>query len=254
MTKPIMTGTPVKNRILRLLPRDIFAGLAGQLALVELRQGDILHEPGNVVDRIYFPAEGIISLITLLPEGAQVETGLVGRHEALGLPAWWEGRMALQRAVIQVPGYAHCIGAAALRASVGDDADANELFVRCTDLALSQAMQSVACIALHSAEERLARWLLMCCDRCDTRRFPLTQEFLAAMLCVQRTTVTLAAQALQRAGAIRYRRGRLDIVDADILRRHACSCYDEERRRAKSILPSMLDMDVAPAELAADPL
>ncbi|GGC80552.1 Crp/Fnr family transcriptional regulator [Chelatococcus reniformis] len=253
MTKPIEIGTAVKNRILRLLPSEVFDRLAGQLVRVELRQGEILYEPGDVIDLIYFPSEGIISLITRLSAGADVETAIVGRREALGLPAWWEGRTALQRAVIQVPGYAHCVGAAALRSTIGTDPEANELLVRCTDLALSQAMQSVACVAQHSAEERLARWLLMCCDRCDTRRFPLTQEFLAAMLCVQRTTVTLAAQALQRAGALRYSRGRLDVVDVDILRRRACGCHEEEWRRSKSILPPILDSEVAVAELASDP-
>jgi CRP-like cAMP-binding protein len=144
---------------------------------------------------------------------------------------------ALSRAIIQVAGRCSRIPAGTLAELWADLPSLRELAHRHSDALFGHAIQSVACNALHSVEARFCRWLLSCRDRIDSDRVALTQEFLADMLGVQRTTVTVVARTLQAAGLIRYRRGVVDILDRDSLEAIACECYGAVRRNYERLLP-----------------
>jgi CRP-like cAMP-binding protein len=146
-------------------------------------------------------------------------------------------RLSLSRAIVQTPTRASRISAAALHEAWQKSAHIKDLVDRHTEALFGHAIQSVACNALHSVEARFCRWLLTCHDRISTDTVALTQEFLADMLGVQRTTVTAVARALQAKGAIRYRRGVVDIIDRSVLEGLACECYGVIRRNYERLLP-----------------
>src|SRR5262249_22114667 len=156
---------------------------------------------------------------------------------AYGLTAATAPREANSRAIIQVPGRAWRIGASTLHELWISSAPFRALVDRHFDALLAQTAQSVACNALHSVEARFCRWLLSCCDRIDSDAVNLTQEFLADMLGVQRTTVTAVASSLQAKGLIRYRRGVVDILDKRALKACACDCYETVKRNYDRLLP-----------------
>ncbi|HEX3700247.1 MAG TPA: Crp/Fnr family transcriptional regulator [Phenylobacterium sp.] len=212
--------------------------IAPHLAPVELERGRLLYDPGDRIDIVYFPHDGVISMMTLMESGAAIESATIGREGALGLPAAVSPRQSLVRSIVQTPTRAVKIGAVQLHEAWEKSPRIRELVDRHGEALFGHAIQSVACNALHSVEARFCRWLLTCHDRISTDTVALTQEFLADMLGVQRTTVTAVARALQEKGAIRYRRGVVDIVDRAALEATACECYDVIRRTYERLLPS----------------
>lgn len=227
----------MQNRLLASLPRDEFALIAPHLTQVDLKRGRLLYDPGDRVDAVYFPMDGVISLMTLMESGAAIESATIGPEGALGLTAAVAPRQSLSRAIVQTPCRACRIGAAQLHEVWRKSARLRELADRHAEALFGHAIQSVACNALHSVEARFCRWLLTCHDRITEDRVPLTQEFLADMLGVQRTTVTAVARALQERGVIRYRRGIVDIIDRAGLEAFACECYAVIRHTYERLLP-----------------
>lgn len=219
------------------MPAGVRASLAADLSLVELRQGDLVFEPDAPVDRAFFPVTGVLSVLTVLQDGSAVETATVGREGAVGLSAALASVRSHGRTIAQTPAAAYRAPEEVLRALAAESAPLRELIVAYGDLSLSQAQQSTACNISHDVEERFCRWLLTCDDRVRGARVELTQEFLAMMLGVQRTTVSQVASQLQAAGLIRYNRGRIDILDRPELERRSCECYDVIRRRTREFLP-----------------
>lgn len=228
---------PLKNNLLSSLGTDDFALISGQLSQVELEKGRLLYDPGDRIDTIYFPQDCVISLMTLMESGAAIESATIGREGGLGMLAAFSPRYSLSRAIVQVGGKAARISAAALADAAGRSQSLRGLIEQHNDALFGHAAQSVACNALHSVEARFCRWLLSCHDRIDSDTISLTQEFLADMLGVQRTTVTAVAGALQNKGLIRYRRGVVDILDRAGLEAVACECYGAVRRIYESLLP-----------------
>lgn len=233
MTSPL----PLKNRLLASLSPADFALVSPQLTLVEMDKGRLICEPGDPIETIYFPHDCVISLMTLMENGAAIESATVGREGAYGLQAAIAPRQAMSRAIVQVPGRASRIGAGALAEACKRAPAILTLIDRHNDALFGHAIQSVACNALHSVEARFCRWLLTCRDRIDSDTVSLTQEFLADMLGVQRTTVTAVAGMLQTRGLIRYRRGVVDILDRPGLEAAACECYDTVRQNYERLLP-----------------
>lgn len=235
-----MTGHkhPLKNRLLLALPSDEFALLSPHLSLVELERGRLLYDPGDRIETVYFPHDCVISLMTLMENGAAIESAAVGREGALGLMATVAPRQSLTRAIIQAPGLASRINAGLLHELSGRIPNLRGLIDRHNEALFGHAIQSVACNALHAVEARFCRWLLSCHDRIDSDTVHLTQEFLADMLGVQRTTVTVVAGSLQSRGVIRYRRGIVDILDRAGLEAMACECYGAVRRGYERLLPA----------------
>jgi CRP-like cAMP-binding protein len=158
--------------------------------------------------------------------GAEVEIGTVGREGVVGLMAALGMTRATTRAVVLVPGTAARIPASQIQRCVRESRSMSDVFLRHADCLIGQTQQIAACNAIHNVEPRLCRWLLQTRDRIDNDILPLTQDALAQMLGVRRTTVTLAARALQKAGHIRYRRGQIEILDARALMQCACECYE----------------------------
>jgi CRP-like cAMP-binding protein len=227
----------LQNRLLVSLPADDFALLSPYLAAVELERGRLLYDPGDRIDTVYFPHDGVISMMTLMENGAAIESATIGREGALGLHAAVTPRQSLSRAIVQTPVRASRINAAQLHEVWEKSARLRELVERHSEALFGHALQSVACNALHSVEARFCRWLLTCHDRISSDTIALTQEFLADMLGVQRTTVTAVARSLQEKGAIRYRRGVVDIMDRPALESTACECYGVIHRNYMRLLP-----------------
>jgi len=226
-----------QNRLLASLDAEDLQLLAGRLAPITLEKGVLLYEPGDMVDTVYFPEDCVISLMTLMESGAAIESATIGREGALGLMSAVSPRQSLSRAIVQVAGRARRISAAQLHHAWDRSLAIRDLADRHQEALFAHAIHSVACNALHSVEARFCRWLLSCRDRIDTNTVSLTQEFLADMLGVQRTTVTVVARALQAAGLIRYRRGVVDILDRQGLEAVACECYGAVRRNYERLLP-----------------
>lgn len=238
-----MTGllNPLKNRLLASLAPEDLAPLTTYVTEVELEKGRLLYDPGDRVETIYFPHDCVISLMTLMESGAAIESATIGREGALGLAAAIAPRQSLSRAIVQVGGAAGRISAGQLAEIAGRSPALRSLIDRHGDALFGHAVQSVACNALHSVEARFCRWLLSCHDRIDADTVSLTQEFLADMLGVQRTTVTAVAGALQAKGLIRYRRGVVDILDRAGLEAMTCECYGAVRRLYERLLPISFD-------------
>ncbi|RAK56821.1 Crp/Fnr family transcriptional regulator [Phenylobacterium deserti] len=227
----------LQNRLLVSLPVDDYALIAAHLVQVDLERGRLLYDPGDRIDTIYFPHDGVISLMTLMESGAAIESATIGPEGALGLSAAAAPRQSLVRAIVQTPVRASRISVAQLHEAWEKSPRIRDLVDRHAEALFGHAIQSVACNALHSVEARFCRWLLTCHDRISSDTIALTQEFLADMLGVQRTTVTAVARALQDKGVISYRRGVVDIIDRPGLEALTCECYGTIRRNYERLLP-----------------
>ena len=237
----MMSYTRLKNRLISSLPAEDFVLLSDQLFPVDLEKGRLLFDPGDPIETVYFPHDCVISLMTLMHSGAAIESVTIGREGAFGLMTALGPRASLSRAIIQVPGSASRISASAFQQCCKRSPALINLVDRHNDALFGHAVHSVACNALHSVEARFCRWLLTCHDRIDSNTVSLTQEFLADMLGVQRTTVTAVAGSLQSKGLIRYRRGVVDILDRDSLELAACECYGAVRVIYERLLPASFD-------------
>jgi CRP-like cAMP-binding protein len=229
---------PLQNRLLAALASEDLALFSSHLVPVDLERGRLLYDPGDRIETVYFPLDGVISLMTLMENGAAIESATIGPEGALGLRAAVSPRQSLSRAIVQTPCKALRISASQLHEAWEKSARLRELIDHHNEALFGHAVQSVACNALHSVEARFCRWLLTCHDRISTDTVALTQEFLADMLGVQRTTVTAVARTLQEKGAIRYRRGVVDIIDRPALEALACECYGTIRRTYERLLPA----------------
>jgi CRP-like cAMP-binding protein len=226
---------PLGNRLLAVLPSESFALLEPDLRQVALAQNVLCFGPGDPVDQVYFPLTGMISLLVATGEGEMVETTSIGRDGAVGLQAGLGARTSFTRATVQIPGKFSVISANRLEQVASRSAPLRDLIVRYIETLWAEAQQNAACNAIHDGSSRLCRWLLQCADRIGSDQLPLTQEFLAEMLGVRRTTVTLLAQELQRRGIVRYSRGHITILDRPGLEAIACECYDTIRRESLSV-------------------
>jgi CRP-like cAMP-binding protein len=214
-----------RNAILAQLPQEEFAALARHLAPVDLPLGKRLSEPNQPIDHIYFLNSGLISTDVVTSHGEQVEVAVIGREGLSGLPALLGQPQLSHSSAIQGAGEGVRIPAAILRAEFLKGGALQKLVHAFVYLQLAQITQTVLCNRLHEVEARLARWLLTSADRMETEQLQLTQEYLAQMIGVQRSTVTVAAGNLQREGFIGYSRGRIHILGRTGLAHRACECY-----------------------------
>jgi CRP-like cAMP-binding protein len=214
------------NPLLAALPPDTLALLDQDLKQVSFQQGAVLLEPGDQVENIYFPLTGLISLSVLGRDGGAIETSTVGREGAVGLHGSLGERRSFTRATTQIGGRFSAIPAERFEHIANGSAPVRDLILRYTEVLLAEAQQIGACNAMHCAGARLCRWLLQCADRTGRNELPLTQDSLAQMLGIRRTTVTLLARSMQVRGLITYRRGRILILDREGLEECACECYD----------------------------
>jgi CRP-like cAMP-binding protein len=234
----LKTAAEARNHLLASLPENEYALLQPFLRDVPLKQGTILAEQGETIEQVHFPNSGMVSIVIVLDEGEKsVETATVGREGAVGAIAGLGDRTASARAIVQVEGNASRISARHLQNAVRQSPFLRDYIVRYQEMLLHQAQQSTACNALHEARPRLCRWLLQTRDRLDSDMVALTQEFLAQMLGVRRTTVTELARGLQCKGLVRYKRGKIEILDRQGLEECACECYNALRQQADYYFP-----------------
>lgn len=224
-----------QNALLAALGDDL-ALLLPDLNVMRLEQGEVLCESDGLIGQAYFPLSGVISMVTSLEDGSDVEVCLVGRRGGVGLLAALEPKRSFTRDVCQVPGEVSRIEISRLRVAYGQSAVLRTLVFRQMAYQLGFVGQSGACNARHLIEQRLCRWLLTCCDAACSDTVPMTQEFISYLLGVRRTTVTIAAGELNRRGLIKTVRGRVTLLDRAELEALSCECYGVTGRYAAHYL------------------
>lgn len=215
-----VTGNTLLAGLVRAAP-----SFQPEMEIVRLRAGDVLVERGVAFPHVHFPLDAVLSILTVVQDGRAVEFATVGREGMSGSSETLTGAGTPMRVIAQVPGTSVRIAAAALSELARDSVEARALLLRYNQTLLVQAAQVAACNRLHPVEERCARWLLMTHDRVRRDEFLLTQEFLSQMLGVRRARVNVAAGTLQRAGLIRYSRGRIRLANRAGLEAASCECY-----------------------------
>jgi CRP-like cAMP-binding protein len=216
---------PYRNCLLASLPAPELQRLAPHLAPVSLPRDRTLHDSGEVIESVYFLEEGVSSVVVTMQNGTTIEVGLIGRDGFIGLPAVMGNGRASNRTFMQIPGRGFKVRARILREQCDTSTQLRSCLQRAIQGFLVQTAQTAACNRTHELEERLARWLLMCHDRVQSDRMPLTHEFIAMMLGTRRSSVTVAAGILHKAGLIAYTRGHMTIQDRERLQQAACECY-----------------------------
>jgi CRP-like cAMP-binding protein len=217
-------GSPGENRILTALPLPERLHFLETTSSVIFQVKTVLFEPGDPINRVYFPTNGVISLVTPLHDGAIVEVATIGNEGIVGVPIAPVGGLSV-RAITQVAGRGLRVDTRVFLEWYERSHAFRTLVDRYTQALFGQIAQAAACNRLHSSEERLSRWLLMSQDRVGSDDFMITQEFLGQMLGARRSTVSVSAGILQRAGLIKYTRGHVTIVDRHGLEAVACECY-----------------------------
>jgi len=214
-----------ENLILSNLPRKEYARLAATLTRVSLKGGQVLYEPGATMHWAYFPDSALVSVLSLVEDGTSLETSLIGQEGLIGTPIVLRSHSVPYRVVVQSPGVAWRMKADALRREFDRCQDLHRLLLQYLHSLIVQLAQSGACNRFHTTRQRLSRWLLASQDRVGSDEIRSTQEFLSQMLGVNRGSANQAAASLQRSGIIRYRRGRIRILDRRGLEAAACECY-----------------------------
>ena len=231
MTANPEAGPGPRNHLLAALPPGDLAWLRPRLEPVEFDNRTILHAPGEPLTAVHFPETGWVSMLATLESGDSAEVGLVGREGMVGLPLLLGADTSPFEAMVQSGEVtALRLPADAFQTALERSVALRTLLLRYALFFSVQVAQTAACNGRHQIEQRLARWMLMAHDRSDGASFPMTHEFLSMMLGVRRAGVTVAAGALQRAGLIRYERGRMTVTDRPGLEAGACECYDQVRR------------------------
>jgi CRP-like cAMP-binding protein len=227
---------PSANHFLQALSRGDFELLRPHLRDVKLTHSDVLFEAGGIIERLYFPTSGVVSLVVALAGGDVIEAGMIGRDGVVGTSAALDGPVSLNRAIVQIAGTASAIDTQPMRAAVAASKSLRIKLYQHDQMLLAQAQQSAACNAKHQIEERLCRWLLRTRDLVESDSIELTQEFLAQMLGVRRTSVTLGASHLQAVNLIKYRRGHIQVLDVDALQEASCECYEAVKSQVARLL------------------
>jgi CRP-like cAMP-binding protein len=214
-----------RNFLLAALAPDDAAALTPHLREVSLARSQVLYEPGAAVDLIYFPSSACLSVVEVLEDGRAVETATIGRESATALLDAMLKMPVATRMFVQIAGSALTLPAAVYRGRLAESPSLTQLSHLHLRATVRQAEIAVACNISHPADARLARWLLMTEDRTGSPSFPLTQEYMAVMTGVQRTTVSALAAAMKKARLIDYQRGNITVMDQAGLRAQACECY-----------------------------
>jgi CRP-like cAMP-binding protein len=214
------------NRLLATLSREDRDRLAPHFDRFRTPAGSILYEPESEVDRVYFPEQGLISVISVMLSGATAESAVVGREGAVGFVEAAGSGIYLSRALVQADLHALRLPVRRYREVLSGSETLRRAVAEHAELNMAEGRQAIACMAHHQADRRLAWWLLECQDRAASGdQLPLTQEFLAAMLGLRRTTVTAIARSLRDEGLIDYRRAKVTILDRARLEAKCCECY-----------------------------
>jgi CRP-like cAMP-binding protein len=234
-----MTPNPFKNRLLQRLDQEAIQRL--QLKPVQLPSGLEIEDPGEPIRHLIFIEDGIGSMTTTFRDGFQVEVGMFGLESVMGASGLVGTRRSLNKVYMQMAGHGYSCTIAAAVTEFSRFDRFHDLVLRFLQAELVQTCQSAGCNSHHEVPQRLSRWLLLCADRSESTTLHLTQEYLADMLGTVRTSVSLAAEGLQREGLIQYNRGKVVITDRPGLEKRACECY----RVVHDHLANYLEVDQA---------
>lgn len=226
-------GNQIHNEILLSLSPQESEMVLPHLEFVRLNTHHVLHEPGDTLKSAYFPNSGLVSILSVFPDGKSVEVGLVGKEGFVGWPLVAGFRSAHTRAVVQIEGSVFRLSGDTLVGLLQQAPRFERRLQQFAQILAMQVTQIAACNRLHEVTERLGRWLLMSADRIDSNSLPLTQELIAQMLGTRRSSVTVAAGMLQKAGLISHTRGDVQIIDRKKLEGAACECYAIMQRQVR---------------------
>lgn len=225
-----------QNMLLAALPAEVLANFESELIPVHLALGQVIYEPGEALQHVYFPTTAIVSLLYTMKNGASAEMGVVGRDGVVGIAVFMGGDTTPNRAVVQSAGGALRLELQFFREEFRRIGELHRALLLYTQCLLTQMSQTAVCNRLHSVEQQLCRWLLLSYDRLESNELIMTQELIANMLGVRREGVSIAAHRLQEAGLIRYRRGHITIVDRPALERAVCECYQVVKSECDRLL------------------
>lgn len=215
----------VENKLISALPQEEYQRLLPNLEPISLSFKQSLYKLNQPIDYVYFLINGVASVLIILEDGGTVEVATVGSEGMIGTPILLGDNRFPGETIVQVPGNALRIQADVFQSQVPPGSIFHNILLRYVQVLINQLMQTVACNRLHTLEERCSRWLLMTQDRANADEFPMTQEFLSQMLGVRRASVSVTAAILQKAGLIRYHRGRMRVLDRQGLEASSCECY-----------------------------
>jgi CRP-like cAMP-binding protein len=232
-----MNPSPTDNLILAALPNDVYKKLLPELEFVEMPLGHPLYESGGRLQHVYFPVEGIVSLLYVTEAGSSAELAVVGCEGMVGVSLFMGGETTPNRAVVQSACKAYRMPAASLKTSFAEGGALQLILLKFTQALITQISQTAVCNLHHSVDQQLCRWLLLSIDRLPANTLQMTQELIANMLGVRRQGVTESAGKLEREGLITYRRGLITVLDRPGLEQRACECYGVVKRETERLLP-----------------
>jgi CRP-like cAMP-binding protein len=230
---------PKENRLLASLPDGEWQRWLPQLEWVEMPLGEVLYESGITLSHVYFPTTAIVSLLYVMENGGSAEIAVVGNEGIVGVSLFMGGESTTSRAVVQSAGHGFRLKSEAIKLEF-NRAPVLHLLLRYTQALLTQMAQTAVCNRHHSLDQQLCRWLLLSLDRLGGSELVMTQELIANMLGVRREGVTEAALKLQKAGLIRYARGRISVLDRSGLEARCCECYAVVKREYDRLLPDAI--------------
>ena len=229
----------MKNLLLGLLSPSDLKLLTPHLKSAHFEQQHVLFEAEEKISHVYFPTGAVVSLVITLSTGEIIEAAMVGVDGVVGASAALDGKISLSRGIVQLAGEIVVCEIDTLKSAAMQSPKLLSLLIRHEQTVYAQAQQSAACFATHQVEARLCRWLLRARDLSESDNLPFTQEYLAEMLGVRRTSVTAVAHTLQEAGLIKYARGKIQIVNAKKLQESACECYGSVKAHYEKLIGSV---------------
>ena len=229
--------TPQQNLILAALPSEDYRRLLPQLEYLEIGLGHSLHESGGHLHHVYFPVEGIVSLLYVTQGGSSAELAVIGREGMIGVSLFMGGETTPNRAVVQSACKAYRLPAHVLKAHFAEGGALQLILLRFTQALITQISQTAVCNLHHTVDQQLCRWLLLSLDRLPANRLQMTQELIANMLGVRRQGVTESAGKLEHEGLISYSRGLITVLDRPGLERRSCECYSVVKTETERLLP-----------------
>ena len=235
-----LAADPRQNRLLAALPDAVLARWLPRMEPVPLPLGKVLYESGSKLTHVYFPTTSIVSLLYVMEDGASAEIAVVGREGIVGISLFMGGGSTPSRAVVQSAGHGLRLNASLMMDEFNRAGPVLHLLLRYTQALITQMAQTAVCNRHHSLDQQLCRWLLLSLDRLDSADLVMTQELIANMLGVRREGVTEAAGNLQQAGLIRYRRGRITVLDRAGLEKRSCECYAVVKNEYDRLLPATI--------------
>jgi CRP-like cAMP-binding protein len=233
-----LAADPRQNLLLAALPDAEWARWLPQLEPVDMPLGKVLYESGSTLAHVYFPTTSIVSLLYVMEDGASAEIAVVGHEGLVGISLFMGGESTPSRAVVQSAGQGFRLKANLMLQEFNRAGPVLHLLLRYTQALITQMTQTAVCNRHHSLDQQLCRWLLLSLDRLHSDELVMTQELIANMLGVRREGVTEAAGHLQNAGLIRYRRGRITVIDREQLEQRTCECYSVVKKEYDRLLPA----------------